>query len=114
MIRGASLTVDDVSKHYGASVALDSVSLSIAPGSYVVILGPSGSGKTTLLSLLGGFTQPTSGRILVDEGDVTHLPPARRPTTTVFQDYALFPHMTVGQNIGFGLTMHKIRGDERS
>ena len=114
MIRGASLTVDDVSKHYGASVALDSVSLSIAPGSYVVILGPSGSGKTTLLSLLGGFTQPTSGRILVDEGDVTHLPPARRPTTTVFQDYALFPHMTVAENIGFGLTMHKIRGDERS
>ena len=108
MTRGARLTVEAVSKHYGTSVALDSVDLTIEPGSYVVILGPSGSGKTTLLSLLGGFTRPTAGRIHVDGEDVTDLPPARRPTTTVFQDYALFPHMTVAQNVGFGLRMHGI------
>jgi spermidine/putrescine transport system ATP-binding protein len=111
--RGARLTVDGIAKHYGETVALGEVHLEIDPGSYVVILGPSGSGKTTLLSILGGFTAPTSGRILIDGEDVTTLSPARRPTTTVFQDYALFPHMTVGQNVGFGLTMHAIKGAER-
>ena len=111
--RGARLTVDGIAKHYGETVALNEVHLEIDPGSYVVILGPSGSGKTTLLSILGGFTAPTRGRILIDGEDVTTLSPARRPTTTVFQDYALFPHMTVGQNVGFGLTMHAVKGAER-
>jgi spermidine/putrescine transport system ATP-binding protein len=114
MIRGAQLTIKGITKLYGATAALDNVDLEIAPGSYVVILGPSGSGKTTLLSILGGFTAPTEGRIYVDESDVTDLPPVRRPTTTVFQDYALFPHMTVAKNVGFGLSMHGIKGDERA
>lgn len=114
MIRGAKLTIEGITKRYGETAALDDVHLEVAPGSYVVILGPSGSGKTTLLSILGGFTPPTEGRILVDEIDVTHLSPVKRPTTTVFQDYALFPHMTVAKNVGFGLAMHGVKGEERS
>jgi spermidine/putrescine transport system ATP-binding protein len=113
MTAGARLTIEGIAKRYGETIALDEVDLEIDPGSYVVILGPSGSGKTTLLSILGGFTEPSSGRILVDGDDVTALSPARRPTTTVFQDYALFPHMTVGENVGFGLTMHGVKGEER-
>ena len=114
MTRGAKLTIEGVTKRYGDTAALDDVYLEVPPGSYAVILGPSGSGKTTLLSILGGFTAPTEGRIHVDETDVTDLPPVRRPTTTVFQDYALFPHMTVARNVGFGLAMHGIKGEERS
>lgn len=112
-MNGAKLDVVDLVKQYPDNRALDSVSLSVEAGSYTVILGPSGSGKTTLLAILGGFAQPTSGRIEVDDEDVTHLPPAKRPTTTVFQDYALFPHMTVGQNVGFGLEMTRIRAAEQ-
>ncbi len=113
MIHGARLTIQGVTKRYGEVAALDDVHLKVEPGSYVVILGPSGSGKTTLLSILGGFTEPTDGRIYINETDVTNLPPVRRPTTTVFQDYALFPHMTVAKNIGFGLAMHGVKGGER-
>ncbi len=113
MTGGARLTIEGVTKRYGETAALDDVSLTVDPGTYVVILGPSGSGKTTLLSILGGFTAPTHGRILIDDKDVTNVPPVRRPTTTVFQDYALFPHMTVAKNVGFGLAMHGIKGAER-
>jgi spermidine/putrescine transport system ATP-binding protein len=113
MTQGARLTVDGVGKRYADTVALDDVQLEVDPGSYVVVLGPSGSGKTTLLSILGGFTTPTAGRVLVDGADVTTTPPARRPTTTVFQDYALFPHMTVGQNVGYGLAMRGFSRDRR-
>jgi len=77
------------------------------------LLGPSGSGKTTLLNILGGFVEPSAGRVLIGGEDVTRAPPARRPTTTVFQDYALFPHMTIGANVGFGLTMRKVPAAER-
>jgi spermidine/putrescine transport system ATP-binding protein len=112
-MNGARLSIERLAKRYGDTVALDEVDLEIDPGSYVVVLGPSGSGKTTLLSILGGFTSPSSGRVLVDGDDVTTMSPARRPTTTVFQDYALFPHMTVGENVGFGLTMHGIKGARR-
>lgn len=110
---GARLTVDGVTKRYGDAEALSDIDLEIEAGSYVVVLGPSGSGKTTLLSILGGFTPPTSGRVLVDDRDVTYDPPARRPTTTVFQDYALFPHMTVAKNVAFGLAMRKVPVEER-
>ena len=96
-----------VTKHYDAVVAVADVDLEIAHGEFVVLLGPSGSGKTTLLSVLGGFTQPSAGRILIDGRDVTALPPARRPTATVFQDYALFPHMSVAGNVAFGLRMRR-------
>ncbi len=98
----------NICKAYGDLVALNDVSLSIEQGQFVVLLGPSGSGKTTLLSILGGFTQPSSGQVLIAGQDVTLTPPARRPTVTVFQDYALFPHMTVRDNIGFGLSMRKV------
>ncbi len=102
-----------VRKSYGDLVALNDIDLSIDQGQFVVLLGPSGSGKTTLLSILGGFTTPTSGDVWIDGQDVTTTPPAQRPTVTVFQDYALFPHMTVSENVGFGLTMRKVPRGER-
>lgn len=107
------LAVSHLRKTYGDIVALDDVSLSVAGHDYVVILGPSGSGKTTLLAAIGGFVAPTAGRIAIAGRDVTALAPAARPTTTVFQDYALFPHMNVAQNIGFGLKMRRVKRAER-
>ena len=79
-----------------------------------MLLGPSGSGKTTVLSMIGGFTVPTTGNLFIDGIDVTDTPPARRPTATVFQDYALFPHMSVRANVGFGLAMRKVPKAERN
>ena len=107
------LVVEGVRKVYGDVVALDEVSLAVGARDYVVLLGPSGSGKTTLLSVIGGFTFPTAGRVKIAGKDVTGLGPAVRPTTTVFQDYALFPHMTVANNIGFGLRIRGVAGEER-
>jgi spermidine/putrescine transport system ATP-binding protein len=107
-MQAAELALDQVSCVYGEVKAVDRVSLVVPPGTYVVLLGPSGSGKTTLLSMLGGFTVPTSGRVLIGGEDVSHVPPARRPTATVFQDYALFPHLTVAGNVGFGLSVRKV------
>jgi spermidine/putrescine transport system ATP-binding protein len=101
----APLSLDGIAKRFGAEVALEQVSLEVAAGAYVVLLGPSGSGKTTLLSIIGGFVVPSAGRVLIGGADVTDMPPARRPTATVFQDYALFPHMSVGGNVAFGLQM---------
>lgn len=109
----AHLAVEAVSKHYPGQTALETVSLHVERGRYVVLLGPSGSGKTTLLSLIGGFTLPSSGIIRIGGQDVTDLPPAKRPTTTVFQDYALFPHMTVAANIEFGLKLRGLKADAR-
>jgi spermidine/putrescine transport system ATP-binding protein len=106
-------TIRNVSMQYGKLAALDDVSLDVSGGSYTVLLGPSGSGKTTLLSILGGFLAPTSGRVLINGVDCTYLPPAKRPTATVFQDYALFPHMTVGDNVGFGLRMRSVAKADR-
>lgn len=110
---GAGIEIENLVKDYPGHTALDRVSLSIDPGSYTVILGPSGSGKTTLLAILGGFVEPSSGVVTVDGHDVTTVAPSKRPTTTVFQDYALFPHMTVGQNVGFGLEMRKVNKKKR-
>ena len=104
----AELRLDAVSCRYGEVRAVDDVTLAVPPGSYVVLLGPSGSGKTTLLSILGGFTLPTAGRVFIGGEDVTLVPPARRPTATVFQDYALFPHLSVGGNVGFGLSVRGV------
>ena len=105
--------VKNVSQHFGSMCALDDVSLDIAPKSYTVLLGPSGSGKTTLLSILGGFLTPSAGQVLIEGADCTSLAPAKRPTTTVFQDYALFPHITVGANVGFGLRMRGVASADR-
>lgn len=85
--------------------ALDDVSIEIRKGEFFTLLGPSGCGKTTLLRLIAGFEMPTSGTILLDGQDITYLPPNQRPVNTVFQSYALFPHLTVAQNVGFGLQM---------
>jgi spermidine/putrescine transport system ATP-binding protein len=106
----ATLELRAVTHRFGATAALADVSFAVPAGAYVVLLGPSGSGKTTLLSVLGGFVAPSEGRVLVDGVDVTELPPARRPTTTVFQGYALFPHLSVQGNVGFGLA---VRGTPR-
>ena len=103
----------EIRKMYDETVAVTGIDFSIARGEFVVILGSSGSGKTTILSILGGFVAPTAGRVVIDGVDVTGLPPARRPTATVFQDYALFPHMNVASNVSFGLIMHKVSKPER-
>jgi spermidine/putrescine transport system ATP-binding protein len=107
------VSVEQVSHSFGAAPVLTNIDLQLPPGSYTVLLGPSGSGKTTLLSILGGFLVPDSGRVLIDGKDCTTLAPAHRPTATVFQDYALFPHMSVGANVSFGLRMKGVSRAER-
>ncbi len=100
---GGRLELHGVSKRYGALTVLRPLDLAVEDGEFLTILGPSGSGKTTILRLIGGFTEPTSGRITLGGQDITGLPIFRRPFNTVFQDYALFPHMTVRENVGYGL-----------
>lgn len=102
-----SIEFENVSKEFGAHVALKNVSFSIKKGEFFSILGPSGCGKTTLLRLIAGFEEPDSGRILIDGQDMTDLSPNKRPVNTVFQNYALFPHLTVWENIAFGLRVAK-------
>ncbi|RWD65601.1 MAG: ABC transporter ATP-binding protein [Mesorhizobium sp.] len=106
--------IRNVSHRFGHLPVLKNVSLAIEPGSYTILLGPSGSGKTTLLSILGGFVTPSEGKVFIRGQDCTSVPPAKRPTTTVFQDYALFPHMSVGANVGFGLRMQGVDGATRA
>ncbi len=98
---------ENISKKFGSSTALNNVSFSIDKGEFFSILGPSGCGKTSLLRILAGFDKPDSGRILVNDIDITSLPANRRPINTVFQNYALFPHLTIGENIAFGLRIAK-------
>lgn len=97
------VSIRSAMKRYGPVVALDDVSLDIVPGEFVSLLGPSGSGKTTLLGILGGFVQPTSGTVWVGDRDITFAPPHQRNIGIVFQNYALFPHMSVGENVAFAL-----------
>jgi len=97
--------IENLSKSFGDTLALDNLNLDIARGEFVTFLGPSGCGKSTTLRILGGFERPTTGRVLLNDQDVTHQPPEKRHVNMVFQDYALFPHMTVRQNIGFGLEL---------
>lgn len=97
------LVFDSIHKQFGTMRAVDGVSLGIAQGETFSLLGPSGCGKTTLLRLAAGFEKPDRGRILLDGKDITDLPPEKRPVNTVFQSYALFPHLSVRENIGFGL-----------
>jgi len=102
------ITIQAVTRRFGEVTAINAVDLHIQDGELFFLLGPSGSGKTTLLRLLGGFDRPDAGRILFDDQDVTDLPPHRRPTAMVFQGYALWPHMTVLQNVTFGLEMQRL------
>jgi len=105
--------IKGLSKAFGKTTALADINLSIDEGRFFALVGPSGSGKTTLLHILGGFVEPSAGQVSIAGQDVSFLPPAKRPTTSMFQDYALFPHMTVGSNVGFGLLMRKVPKPER-
>src|SRR5262249_30473995 len=104
------LELRSVSKSFGSTAVLEGIDLAVRDGEFMTILGPSGSGKTTILRLIGGFTAPGGGAILLEGRDITGLPINRRPFNTVFQDYALFPHMTVAGNVGYGLM---VRGKPR-
>jgi len=106
--RSADLRVEGVSKRFGEVVALEDVSLDIASGELLTILGPSGSGKTTLLKVVAGFERPDAGSVRVDGADITSLPPARRDIGMVFQNYALFPHLSVAANVAFSLEMRGV------
>ena len=110
----AAVSIQTVSQRYGSAVALEAVSLEIEAGEFVVLLGPSGCGKTTLLNIIGGFAEPTEGRVLIGGRDMAGVAPKDRPTTTVFQDYALFPHMSLRENVGFGLRMRGISRAQRA
>jgi len=94
---------ESVAKHFGALIAVDALSLDIGRGEFFALLGPSGCGKTTLLRMLAGFETPSAGRILLDGEDISSVPPHRRPVNMMFQSYALFPHLNVEKNVGFGL-----------
>ena len=108
-----AIELRDVSRVYGDVRAVDAVSLQIASGEFFAMLGPSGSGKTTCLRLIAGFDTPDAGRILLDGNDVTVRPPYERDVNTVFQDYALFPHMTVLENVAYGLRVRKVASHEQ-
>jgi spermidine/putrescine transport system ATP-binding protein len=98
----------------GGIVGLDAVDLDIARGEFLTLLGPSGCGKTTSLRVIAGFESPSSGKVLLEGRDITALRPFDRPVNTVFQDYALFPHMNVAENVGFGLSLRKLTGSEQA
>jgi putative spermidine/putrescine transport system ATP-binding protein len=109
----AAVTTQGLSKHFGEVRAVDGLDLEIADGEFFSMLGPSGSGKTTVLRLMAGFERPTSGKILLGDEDVTALPPHRRDVNTVFQDYAIFPHMDVLTNVEYGMRVKKVDRKER-
>ena len=101
-----------VSKRFGDFTAVDDLSLEIGEGEFFTLLGPSGCGKTTTLRMIAGFEDASDGAVLIDGADVAGLPPYKRPTNTVFQSYALFPHLSVADNVGFGLRRQKVAKDE--
>lgn len=103
----------NVAKHFGTMRAVDNVSLDIHPGEFFALLGPSGCGKTTLLRMLAGLEVPTDGHVLIDGVDMGDTPPNRRPVNMVFQSYAVFPHMSVADNVGYGLKIDHIESSER-
>ncbi|MCC7205997.1 MAG: ABC transporter ATP-binding protein [Anaerolineae bacterium] len=102
------LSLVDLTRYYDAVAAVRALSLDVREGEYITLLGPSGCGKTTTLRMIGGFIPPSGGKILLDGADMAALPPERRPVNTVFQDYALFPHLTVEQNVEYGLHVRGI------
>jgi iron(III) transport system ATP-binding protein len=110
--RAAGVTIEHVDFAYGSTAILSDVSLTVGKGEFFAFLGPSGSGKTTLLRLIAGFGAPAKGRILVGDHDITHRPPWQRNVGMVFQNYALWPHMTVAQNVAFGLEQRRVSREE--
>jgi len=108
-----AVSLQQVSRHFGAVKALDGLDLDVEEGEFFAMLGPSGSGKTTCLRLIAGFEQPTSGHIRIFDEAVERVPPYRRAVNTVFQDYALFPHMDVRENVEFSLMLRKVPSVER-
>jgi putative spermidine/putrescine transport system ATP-binding protein len=109
----ASVGVERIRKSYGEVLAVRDVDLHVGEGEFFTLLGPSGSGKTTTLRVIAGFEQPDSGRVTLGGEDITHRPPYTRDVNTVFQDYALFPHMSVAENVGYGLKVKRVARAER-
>ncbi|KXK12135.1 MAG: putative ABC transporter ATP-binding protein [Chloroflexi bacterium OLB14] len=109
-----AIKFEEVSRHFGEIKAVDQVNLEVNDGEFFAMLGPSGSGKTTCLRMIAGFDKPTSGSIYLYGQDVSNLPPYDRNVNTVFQDYALFPHMTVGENVAYGLMIKKVAKAEQT
>src|SRR5882757_5903415 len=105
-----TLDVEDLTVRYGQALAVDGVTLAIEPGEVVALLGPSGCGKTTLLRVIAGFIRQSAGRVMVDGAAIDHLPANQRNVGIVFQNYALFPHMTVAENVAYGLRARGVRG----
>ncbi|MFY9512220.1 MAG: ABC transporter ATP-binding protein, partial [Rubrivivax sp.] len=101
----AALQLQSLAKHYGAAAVVHGIDLQVADGEFMVLVGPSGCGKSTTLRMVAGLEEPSGGRILIGDDDVTARAPAERGVAMVFQSYALYPHMTVAQNMGFGLKM---------
>src|SRR5512138_3625375 len=109
----SAILFKNVSRYFGDVRAVDNIELEIKDGEFFSMLGPSGSGKTTCLRMIAGFDRPTDGKIFLYGQDVSNLPPYERPVNTVFQDYALFPHMTIDDNIAYGLMIKKVPASER-
>src|SRR5512145_3441123 len=107
------IALENVMKRFGAVKAVDDVSFRADKGKFVVLLGPSGCGKSTLLRLIAGLEEVSEGRIFIEDRDVTNLDPTKRRISMVFQSYALFPHLTVAENIVFGLKVRKLKASER-
>jgi len=108
----SSIRLVNIHKHWAGTQALDGISLEIEPATFCVLLGPSGCGKSTTLRIIAGLESATSGQVFVDGVEVTHAPPAQRGIAMVFQNYALFPHLSVAENIGFGLSVRKVERSE--
>ena len=111
-MKASQVTIDHVSKKFGDFVALDDINFTIKPGEFFSLLGPSGCGKTTLLRIIAGFEFPDNGAVLFDDKNIISLPPNKRPSNTVFQTYALFPHLTVYDNVAFPLKLKKVPKEE--
>ncbi len=114
VVAPAAVSLSGLTKRFGDQVAVSGISLDIADGEFFSLLGPSGSGKTTTLRLIAGFERPTTGSVRLHGRDVTKVPPFERNVNTVFQDYALFPHMTVGDNVGYSLRVRRVPRRERA
>jgi spermidine/putrescine transport system ATP-binding protein len=112
--QASDVRLEGVTKRFDDVVAVDDISLTVEPGQFFALLGPSGCGKTTTLRMIGGFEEPTAGAIYLGDRDVVGLPPYKRDVNTVFQSYALFPHLSIFENVAFGMRRQRIRGDTLS